>query len=584
MRGVESILLQSSGQRPEISSTGQRPVLAVFHVCRLKAYHHDARPTALNRLCASFRRALPYAIDARPTASLPYSLIALFRRALPYAIDARLTASLPYSLIALFRRALPYAIDARLTVSLPYSLIAFFLVFASCAASAAATNEAAHYRHISAVTLPETAQGEELAQVLLTPEMFAATQDGYADIRVIHSGTGQVVPSLVECVTREQRKIRRVTETLTLTQADDTPGDQLRVLFVRPRKPAGSEEFPLRGLTVKTPLRDFERHVRVEVSDDGGAWHTIIEQARIFDVSSYADLRVTDIPLPPFTQRHIRLTFNKHDQRTDAVTNVRTSADGQGDVRSIDRAFREEQRPFRIDRVDGWCEESYWERDARPLVTREIRLTDAKPRRLPNPAAGTLMCFEAGRVPLESLTFDAPERILTIPYELFIETDLPDHPADSLKRIANGILERVAFRDYRSERMTITLPTTRADRYYLAVPDTAPKLTLAEAQGPDYRVVFPYSNGDSMTLLIGNPDALPSARHADPIKTLMRTVAEPLMAEAAPLAENPGWDGKARADINMTYLLAAVIVLTVIVLAFALITALRRLPQTDTPA
>ena len=57
--GRVSSCAAQTGRSPIINSTGQRPVLAVTHICRLKAYHQclgatprddDARPSALNIL------------------------------------------------------------------------------------------------------------------------------------------------------------------------------------------------------------------------------------------------------------------------------------------------------------------------------------------------------------------------------------------------------------------------------------------------------------------------------------------------------------------------------------------------------
>ena len=448
------------------------------------------------------------------------------------------------------------------------------LALAPCVCVAKENNEAANYRYVSQIELPEPTQSEELAQVLLTPEMFRETLDNYADIKVVRSDTQQMVPCLVECVTEEQRKVRRNDEgPLTLVSASDEQDNQLRVTFSRPQKPAGQKQDPLCGLTVKTPLRNFERHVQVEVSDDGNTWKTVVEQARIFDISSFADLRVTDIALPPVLQRHIRLTFKKHDQQTGAATQVRTSTDGKGEINTIDRSFQEEQRSFRIDRVDGWSEMPYWERDVRPLRTREIRTTDAQPNTLKNKDR-TLICFEADRVPLESLKLDSPERFVKVPYELYVEVT-SDIGETFWRRIASGVLERVAFRDYLSEQMTITWSTTRATRYCLSVLHTegTPALSFVEAKGPDYRVVFPYAKGDSMALLIGNSKATLAGFNADQIKMLMRTITKPLLATPSSLAAQ-----KPETNVNMTYVLFGAIALVVIVLGFALVSAMRRLP------
>ena len=451
------------------------------------------------------------------------------------------------------------------------------LLLASCACASDITR----YRYINPVMLPEPTQDEELAQVLLTPEMFRVTQDNYADIRVIRDGARKMVPCLVECVTEERHKIRRIPESITLTGVAEETDSRLRITLTRTAK---SPLPPLSGLVIKTPLRDFERHVQVEVSEDGEAWTTIVETARIFDVTSFADLRETDIPVPPTTHRHIRLTFNKHDQQPDAVTHIRTSADAQGEVNAIERSFKEEQRPFRVDNVDGWREESYWVRDERPLHSREIcNLETQAPSRRRHamfglPEHDTWMFFDADRVPLESLTMDSPERILKTPYALFMEIE----QVGIWRRIASGTLERVAFRDYRSERMTVIWDVTRANRYCLAVPGTAPTLSFTEAKGPGYRVVFPYGKDDRMSLFLGNPKAVSTGQHTDQIKMLMRVITNPLMAEPSPLEENPAWHGKSGLDINMSLILSLAIALTVIVLGFALATAMRRLPQAET--
>ena len=460
------------------------------------------------------------------------------------------------------------------------------LVLVSCVSAAPDNNETANYRYISQVALPAPTQEEELAQVLLTPEMFRETLDNYADIRVIRSDTQQMVPSLVECVTEERHKIRRVFEPLTLASVTEETDSRFSITLTRPLK-VGQPQSPLLGLTVKTPLRDFERQVQVETSEDGEAWTTVVKTARIFDVTSFADMRVTDIPVPPVTHRHLRLTFNKYDQQADAVTHIRTSADAQGEISAIERSFREEQRQLRIDKVDGWSEESYWVRDERPLHAREIHNpeTQAPSRQRPAkqglPENDTWLFFKGDRVPLESLTMDSPERILKIPYALFMEIEQAEGE-NVWRRIANGTFERVAFRDYHSEQMTVTWPITRATRYCLAVPDTAPSLSFAEVKGPDYRIVFPYGKGEHMNVLLGNPDAAFAGHHADQIKMLMRIITNPLTAEPSPLEENPTWRDKPSANINMSLVLALAIVLSVVVLGFALVTAMRRLPQAET--
>ncbi|MCL1887301.1 MAG: hypothetical protein FWF96_00310 [Kiritimatiellaeota bacterium] len=61
----------------------------------------------------------------------------------------------------------------------------------------------------------------------------------------------------------------------------------------------------------------------------------------------------------------------------------------------------------------------------------------------------------------------------------------------------------------------------------------------------------------------------------------MMFAASTIADETGPLAPNPAWNGKTESNTDMTYILFAAIVLAVIVLAFALVTALRRLPKSD---
>gem|GEM_PF-5795444 len=99
---AESPIINSVGQRPAsgrvgeaypslprrgyITSVGQRPTLAATNTCRLKAYHHDARPTALNAFtrlsvgrCPTLLIAGRCPADARPTALNAFTRLSVGR-------------------------------------------------------------------------------------------------------------------------------------------------------------------------------------------------------------------------------------------------------------------------------------------------------------------------------------------------------------------------------------------------------------------------------------------------------------------------------------------------------------------------
>jgi len=194
----------------------------------------------------------------------------------------------------------------------------------------------------------------------------------------------------------------------------------------------------------------------------------------------------------------------------------------------------------------------------------------------------------ATRQPLEFLRLDSPERILNVGYELYAErTTGEDGWNSSWDCIARGTLERTQFRDYQHENMTITWTPTRAIRYALVFADgtdtNATPLTITEAKGPDYRIVFPYKQGDEIVILAGRqnlPARAPVGYNPEQIRTLMRNVATPVTGTIEAMRKNPDYVAKSGAFLDTPLLLTVAIILAVLVLAFAVYKALQRLPPT----
>jgi len=358
------------------------------------------------------------------------------------------------------------------------------------------TTEASKYEYLFPVTVPQTAQTEELVQVLFTTELFASTRDDFTDIHVIDRDTGKAVPFLVEEVTREEQRTRRHAETVTWKPV---PEASPSLVFVLSRTPAASPLPPLMGLTVQTPLTQFEQYVDVDVSSDGTEWIPVVRQARILDYNPFANYRMMDVFLPAIREQYLRLTFAQtYVQRLSQSTHIRTTTTPV-ETNRIERTFTEEQIPFRLTGIEGWTEETYWVQDVRPLRPRDIMVLDnssfSELRRLfPK---RTMLVPHTYRVPLEYLRLDSPAHILNVRYELYAQTVKGRDV--SWVCVARGTLERTRFRDYLHENMTITWPPTRSVRYALVFVDDADDadtdaatLTIAEAKGGDYRIVFPY--------------------------------------------------------------------------------------------
>jgi len=452
-------------------------------------------------------------------------------------------------------------------------LVAFFAAVTLVAAGA--ESGAARFRYATPLALPSSSQ-EELAEWVLTPDAYRATRGDLADLRVVRAESGEAVPCLVECVTQEREERVRQSVELRLVKAEELGDKRFQVTLER--KPSQEKVGPLCGLSVQTPLRDFERRVTVEVSDDATAWRCVAKDVRIMDLSSHADFRRTEVVLPAVSERHLRLTIDQMDEAlTGATAAVTTSTDADGAVRNIERQIREERRPFRIDRVAGWEEQVRWVRDARPLVAREVRGVSDVPAELKSrfPQA-RLLGFEAGRAPLERIQLRSAKKILSLDVLLFAR----DGDAE-WRQVASDRVTRIAFRDFLDERMEVSFSESRAAAYCLVLPDgeAAADVEVIGGRGPDYRVVFPYGQGQSCVLLAGDPEAEGATGYqSEQIRELFRRGIRTVSVQTVGWRENPRWHA-ARAPGEFKWLLPAAVVVAVAVLGLAVVLALRRMPD-----
>jgi hypothetical protein len=457
----------------------------------------------------------------------------------------------------------------------------FILAISFFASATFASNEA--FSHSASVKMPSITQ-DELAELVLPQALYAFTREDLADVRIVRSEGATPVPFLVECVTTKRSHFTRDVRSLRMHKVEELEGQKLQ-LVLRREEAEDATLLPLSGLVIHTPLRDFERKIKVEASPDGEAWKTVVESARIFDVSAFADFRVKEIALPGVDQRYLRLTVDQMvAPGAPLTTTVKTSEDKGGSIRNIDRQFVEEKRPFRIERVDGWIQTESWIHDARPLVKREFRTLAEKPdselrSRFPK---ASMIFFELGKAPLERITLKSASRMFRVDGQLLIERPTTEISGSRWVRVASATVSRLAFRDYLREELSITCSESRAERYCLVMSaqSDATDLALAACEGPDYRAVFPCTVGDSLLLVCGNPDkAFVVGHNPGQVRALLSSGIKPVRAELGPLIQ-----GKAQGTpwkINTTWLLTAAVLLAACVLGAAVAAALKRMPTEE---
>lgn len=444
------------------------------------------------------------------------------------------------------------------------------------------------FSHSAAVQLPVLTQ-EELAELIVPQPVYALTQDNLADLRIMRSDRVTPLPFLLEHVTKKRCVLSRETVSLQLLGAAELEGERLQVVLSRGQKEdtAHFVKNPLKGLMIHTPLRDFERTIKVEVSSDNLSWQTVVEAARIFDVTAFADFRETEIKLPDVTQRYVRLTVDQmFSQQMRLTETVKTSADAKGTLNNIERQFVEAKRPFRIEHVTGWVQREEWVHDARPLVSREFKLLEDPrdselQRRFPK---ASFIFFEAGRAPLERVTIKSAARMFRVECQLLVEREEVQPGENRWVRLAATSLHRLAFRGFLREELQVAFSENRAQRYCLVIPEQTEvkDLALASCEGPDYRAVFPCGVGDSILLVCNSPEMKGTAGYnADHVRALLNRGISPVKAGLGPIVQD-GKGPKKGPKINMQWVLSAAVVLVAVVLGGAVVLALKRMPTEET--
>src|SRR5262249_31405533 len=182
--------------------------------------------------------------------------------------------------------------------------------------------------------------------VTLDSDVYAGTRDGFPDLRIVDERDA-FVPYLLEQIGKP--KISQVRETCAskLLSLRVNEGKGLEIVVALDEKAPSAA-----GLTVQTPLSDYEHRVRVFGSKSGTDWSPLVADGVIFDYSRFMDIRNRDIDLPANDFRQFKLLVEQEleDRESPLRELIRAKEDGKKDTRvEITAKLR---TPFRIDRVE----------------------------------------------------------------------------------------------------------------------------------------------------------------------------------------------------------------------------------------
>ena len=340
---------------------------------------------------------------------------------------------------------------------------------------------------------------DELVSVTLDRDVFAGSRDGFPDLRII-SAEQQGVPYLIRKATKSEFRTVRKT-----WRAGDLSGQPRAGQGLEIRVTLDKDDPQPDGLSVMTPLKNFEQRVQVFGTVPGAEEIGLVSESLIFDYSQYMDLRRLDVPLPKNTCRRFRilidaLTVNQESQLLDLTRRLRGTEEADRQERTTI-----ERRPFRIERIEFWGESKLLEHKSEieapvPAVMGEVR-QDSEQRQ-------TVIEVRSQREPLTGLKLECASRNFSRRASVQISTSRGVQ--SSWREIGQATVSRFEIADLKEEQLTIRFPEQRHATYRLVIDnrDSPPlEVTQVAGIGPVYEALFLAQPQDAFELRYGSETA-----------------------------------------------------------------------------
>lgn len=442
-----------------------------------------------------------------------------------------------------------------------------WLLCLSLCGSAAATDEP-QFRWTRPIDAPPRT-AEELVVVTLDRDIHQHTRDGWPDLRILDERDRPQPYLLRQKTTDRTETVRHYWTAQKATLMPTDQGLEIRVDL-------NDKDPQPNGVRLITPLQNFEQHVQVFGADDPP-----LAEGVVFDYAQYMDVRNVDIPFSSGKQRAFRLLVGGLTAQQESPLVELTRRLGKGVAADESERLVVNRRPFRIDRLEFWREETRRTESAtafEPVVNFSVR-EDEKERQ-------TVVEITTGREPLVGL------RLLTDSRN-FSRTATAAASVESAtsapwQTVGSGTIARFDFRDLHHDEQRVRFPERRAEKYRVTIDnrDNAP-LTIAGCEGEHllYEAVFFAAPGGNYRLTYGaDVDQRPEYDTAAITAALARGYA-PVSAALGPSqptgAQPAAFDW--RRLINHPLVLGAVVLVLVVLLAGGLYRAARQVDQQHPP-
>lgn len=417
------------------------------------------------------------------------------------------------------------------------------------------------------------AEQEELLSVALDNRIYAATRSGFPDLRVVDQD-GAEIPYLLQKELETRTETRRETSKSKLLALKKKGGKAVEITLLLDKDGPAAE-----GLTVFTPLTNFEHRLQVFGSDDGKNWSQLVENAEIYDYSRYMRISNRDIPLPANNYRQFKVFVEEAVQTREAeLLELTRKLSGEKEVERSEKVDLQ-RVPLHIESIGFW----HYRTETLPAGAKTFVYPVAGFKVAQDAEKQTTIIDVATlREPLTGFKLQTVSRNFS--REAVVQTAVQHGIETRMQEIGNATLEALHFRDINRQQTTVTFPEQRQEHYRIVIRnrDNPPlEITAISAFGNGYNLLFLPQQHKTYSVRYGSDKSGQPDYDTAPIRELLRrgykSVGIPLGAETA-IASTPKAIDMATL-LNSKFFLGAVAALMVAVLAWSLVRVGKRVEQ-----
>jgi len=338
-----------------------------------------------------------------------------------------------------------------------------------------------------------------VASFVLDDDLFDRTRDDYGDIRVVNAA-GEEVPYLPRRRVRFETDVAEVPVRMKVVSLKELEDKAIEVVVERDdAKPRDICAFVL-----QTALKDFEKSVGVDGSNDKTSWEPVAAKAMIYDYTRYVSLRHTriEVDAAPFKFYRLRIGSATEDMQSPLRRIMRDRRGGE--MFSEQEHLTMRRRDFRIDRITGLYRKESVRRERGVTKTYKI---DEPTVATDEETGDTLITFEMPRVPVRKVTLETPSANFVRP--VVLEAAAGGEEPEWL-RVASATLVSVEVGSVRRRNLDVVLQRLgRYGQYRLRIKNgDSPALDVKSltVTGESWEVLFFHESGKTYSVFYGDKD------------------------------------------------------------------------------